>query len=180
MLELAKHIGVTRSSLQRELSTLLQSQILISRRDGNRVYYQANPDCPILVDLQGLLIKTVGIVDVLQRALAALAKKIEVAFIYGSFAQAAELVDSDIDLMIVGTVGLVQLAPILRSVEKTVGREVNPIVFSVSELNKKLASGDHFLTSVATARKIYLLGAHSDLAKTLNREQNQKTLDQQE
>lgn len=172
MLELAKHIGVSRSSLQRELTALFEAGILISHRDGNRIYYQANPDCPILPDLQGLLVKTVGIVDELQRALAVLAKKIDLAFIYGSFAQAAELVDSDIDLMIVGKVGLADLAPILRSLRKTVAREVNPVVFSISEFKDKLNSGEHFLTAVAASQKIFLIGAQSDLAKTLNREQN--------
>jgi DNA-binding transcriptional ArsR family regulator len=180
MLELAKHIGVTRSSLQRELAALVKSEILTSHHDGNRVYYQANPDCPILPDLQGLLIKTVGVVNVLGRALAGRAQKIEVAFIYGSFAQAAELVGSDLDLMIVGSIGLAELAPALRSVEKATGREVNPVVFSVNEVRKKLDRGDHFLSSVVTAKKIFLIGAGSDLAKTLNREQNQNPLNQQE
>jgi DNA-binding transcriptional ArsR family regulator len=180
MLELARHIGVSRSSLQRELAALVASEILISHQDGNRVYYQANPDCPILPDLQGLLVKTVGVVEMLRRALAGLQRRIDVAFVYGSFAQAAELVDSDIDLMIVGSIGLSDLAPALRSIQKTTGREVNPVVFSVSEVRKKLERGDHFLTSVADAKKIFLIGAGSDLANTLSPKQDQKSLNFQE
>jgi hypothetical protein len=74
--------------------------------------------------------------------------------------------------MIVGKVGLADLAPILRSLRKTVAREVNPVVFSISEFKDKLNSGEHFLTAVAASQKIFLIGAQSDLAKTLNREQN--------
>lgn len=105
--------------------------------------------------------------------------EIEVAFVYGSFAQAAELVDSDIDLMIVGTVGLAELSSALRDVQNATGREVKPVIYSPSEIRKKFAQKDRFLTAVADASKIFLLGAESDMAKALSPEQNQKSFDQQ-
>ena len=58
--DLAKHLGVRPSSLQREIATLTSTEILRQRRDGNRVYFQANADCPFLPELQGLLVKTAG------------------------------------------------------------------------------------------------------------------------
>src|SRR5215813_13177005 len=100
--DLAKHLGVRPSSLQRELATLVEAGILQRREDGNRVYFQANPDCPFLSELQGLLVKTAGIVDVLRETLAPFAKRIDWAFIYGSVARAEELASSDVDLMIIG------------------------------------------------------------------------------
>src|SRR5437773_7488411 len=80
--DLAKHLVVRPSSLQRELAALTSAEILRRRRDGNRVYFQANPDCPFLPELQGLLVKTAGIVDVVRETLAPFAKRIDWAFIY--------------------------------------------------------------------------------------------------
>src|SRR4029434_3466031 len=89
--DLAKYLGVSPSSLQRELAALVSADILRQRRDGNRVYFQANPDCPFLPELQGLLVKTAGMVDVLREALTPFAKRIRWAFIYGSVARAEGL-----------------------------------------------------------------------------------------
>src|SRR5581483_1854379 len=85
--ELAQHIGVTASTLQRELAALSEVGILERRTEGNRVYFKANLECPILSDLQGLLVKTVGLMDVIKDALKPLTKRIEVAFVFGSFAE---------------------------------------------------------------------------------------------
>src|SRR3990167_8587032 len=82
--ELAEFLHVTPSSLQRELSRLNQAGILQRRSDGNRVYYQANSQCPFFGDIQGLLVKTVGLVDLLRDALKPVSKNIDAAFIFGS------------------------------------------------------------------------------------------------
>ena len=99
--ELAHYLGVTPSTLQRELSGLSTAGILERRADGNRVYFKANEQCPILGDLQGLLIKTVGLVDLLRNALKPVSKQIDLAFVFGSFAESKEFATSDIDLLVV-------------------------------------------------------------------------------
>src|SRR6266704_7113838 len=103
--DLARHLGVRPSSLQRELAALGDTGILRQRRDGNRLYFQPNPDCPFLAELQGLMLKTVGLIDVLCEALDPFTDRIDWAFVYGSMARSEELVSSDVDLMIIGRVG---------------------------------------------------------------------------
>src|SRR5690349_19267630 len=114
--DLAQHLRRTPSTLQRELAALVRGGILRRRRDGKRVYYQADPDCPILSDLQGLVAKTVGLADVLLDALEPFDAFITYAFIYGSIARSEETSVSDLDLMIIGTLRLAELAPALREV----------------------------------------------------------------
>jgi DNA-binding transcriptional ArsR family regulator len=92
--DLAKHLGVRPSSLQRELTSLVDAGVLRRRQDGNRVYFQAQPDCPFLPELQGLLVKTAGVVDTLREVLSPFAKRIDWAFVYGSMARAEELASS--------------------------------------------------------------------------------------
>src|SRR5471032_371605 len=112
--ELARRMGVPSSSLQRELQNLTEAKILKTHRQGRMVYYQANVDSPLFPDLRGLLLKTAGLADVLADALKPLASKLRIVFVYGSIASGSEQADSDIDLMVVGTVSPMELALPLR------------------------------------------------------------------
>lgn len=69
MNDLAHHLGVRPSSLQRELSRLAGAGILRTWREGNRVYYQPDPACPVLSDLRGMFLRTVELADILKKAL---------------------------------------------------------------------------------------------------------------
>ena len=88
--DLASHLGVRPSSLQRILARLSGAGILLRREDGNRVYYRADMTCPILAELSSILAKTSGIAGPLRDALAPLAGKISLAFIHGSVAEGRE------------------------------------------------------------------------------------------
>jgi predicted nucleotidyltransferase len=160
---LAKHLGVPPSSLQTSLAALVKAGILIRRREGNRVYFQADPHCPFLPELQGLLGKTVGLVDVLRDALAKLKKRIAVAFIHGSVARAAEQSASDVDLIVIGALGLADLAPALAKAETRLDRQVNTSVYTPEEFAKKLSAKNHFLSSVLQRDKIFVFGGNHDL-----------------
>jgi len=67
--DLAKYLHTTPSSLQRELASFVEGDLLESRKDGNRVYYRVNKSCPVIQELQSLFIKTTGIADVIKSAL---------------------------------------------------------------------------------------------------------------
>ena len=161
--DLAKHIGVSPSSLQRELVSLVNGDLLISRRDGKRVYYKINQDCPIVEELQTIFVKTSGIADVIKSCLNRFGGKIEIAFVYGSVARTEELSTSDVDLMIIGDVGLADLVPDLRRAEKDLGREVNPTIYSSEEFLRRRKEGDSFISTVLSDQRIFLKGTDSEL-----------------
>src|ERR1039457_3263846 len=112
------------------------------------VYFQANADSPVFPNLRGLLSKTAGLVDVLAGVLKPLAAKVRGAFVYGSMASGSEQSDSDIDLMLVGTLAPAELPLPLRRARELLGREINPTVYTPAEFRKKQAAKDHFLTRV--------------------------------
>jgi DNA-binding transcriptional ArsR family regulator len=168
--ELAAHLGVRPSSLQRELSRLTDAGILRRRRHGNRVFYQVDESCPLIVDLRSLLTKTVGLVDVLHSALKPFGRLIEYAFVYGSVARGEETSTSDIDLLIIGQVGLADVAPALRQAEQQLGRSVNPSVYSLSEFTKKLRASNHFLTTIWGEKKLAVQGDLNELAAIISRQ----------
>jgi len=163
--ELSRRMKVPPSSLQRELRDLTDAGILKTHRQGRMAFYQANTQSPLFPELRGLLLKTAGLVDVLADALKPLAKKIDFAFIYGSVASATEKSDSDIDLMVVGTLTPMELSWPLRKARDLLGREINPTVYSAAEFEKKRQSKDHFLTHVLDKPKLFVLGNSDDLGE---------------
>jgi DNA-binding transcriptional ArsR family regulator len=162
--DLAKHLDVRPSSLQRELAALVDAGILNRRQDGNRVYFQPNPACHFLPELQGLLVKTAGVVGVIREVLSHFVKRIDWAFVYGSVARAEDLASSDVDLMIIGQVGLADLSPALRRAEERLGRQVNPTLYTREEFATKLQAGHHFLKAVLAGEKLFIVGDPHDLA----------------
>jgi len=166
--DLARHLEVRPSSLQRELATLIDAEILRQRRDGNRIYFQPNPDCPFLVELQGLMAKTAGLVDVLREVLEPFTNRIDWAFVYGSMARSEELAASDVDLMIIGRVGLADITPALRQAERRLNRPVNPTVCSREEFATQLAARRAFLHAVLDGAKLFIFGDPHELATTFS------------
>jgi len=55
---------------------------------GRQVFYRANPDCPVLPELTGLLCKTVGLVDALREGLQPLADRIDAAYVVARWLRA--------------------------------------------------------------------------------------------
>jgi predicted nucleotidyltransferase len=161
--ELAEFLGTRPSSLQRELKALVDGGILQTRREGTRAYFKADTRSPLFPELHGLIEKTAGVVPTLRDVLRSLGSRIACAFVYGSVARGEEHALSDVDMLVVGEIGLTDLSPVLRKAEARLGREVNVTNYSPRELRKKAAAKEHFLTEVLRAPKTFVKGEPHDL-----------------
>lgn len=160
--ELARLARLALRTIQQEVSKLARADLLVARRDGNRLYYRANTAHPIFSELQGIALKTTGLREQLAAALEGL-PGIEMAFVFGSAASGNTVAASDVDLLVVGPVGLRALAPRLRPLTSTLGREVNPHVLTRRTLATKARSGDAFIANVLAAPKIWIKGDAREL-----------------
>ncbi len=167
--ELAKFLETTPSSLQRELKALVDGGILQQRREGTRTYFKAETRSPLFPELRGLVEKTVGVLPTLQEVLAPRQRGMDCAFIYGSMARSDEHALSDIDLMVIGSVGLAELTPALRKAETRLGREVNATSYSTREFRNKVAANDHFLSEVFRGPKQFVKGDQRDLDEIIGK-----------
>jgi uncharacterized protein len=163
--QLIRATGSGNGALQRELRHLTSLGLITRKVRGNQVLYQANSRSPIFSEMKSLIAKTVGIHDTIRSALAQLSEEIPVAFVYGSVARQQESSNSDVDLMVLGSVPFVDLVSALRPAQKALDREINPTVFPVSEFRSKLAAGNHFLRAVMKDKKLFVLGSENELAK---------------
>ncbi|MCO5119291.1 MAG: MarR family transcriptional regulator [Burkholderiaceae bacterium] len=160
--EIARRTGLPAGTVTRELGKLTAVGLLQREKRGNQQLYRANKDCPVFTELASILRKTSGVADVLAHALAPLAGQIEVAFVYGSVAQGRETAGSDIDLMLIGSLGFDDAVRLLWPLQSKLGREINPQVFSRKEFAAR--APEPFLRDVLTKPKIFLMGGDDELA----------------
>ena len=149
----------------RELARLEKSGLVSVTQVGNQRHYQANPSSPLFDELRSIVDKTVGVVGPLAAALRPLAPRIVAAFVYGSVARKSDTGRSDIDLMVVSdrlTYG--DVYPALEAVGSTLGRPVNPTVYTTSEFRKRRAARNAFLTKVLGLPKLWIVGSEDELA----------------
>ena len=147
--------------VQREVEKLLKIGFLEKSVQGNRIYYKVNRDTPIFEDLKNLFFKSVGIAEALKENLQD--KKIEIAFIYGSYARGEESLLSDIDLMVIGNISSKELSGLLSRPKAELMREINYAVFSLNEFIGKAMQKDHFINSVSKDKKIFIIGSDDEL-----------------
>jgi predicted nucleotidyltransferase len=156
--EISRRAGTGIGATQRELRQLSEAGLIQAIRRGHQIYYQANRKNPIFAELKSIIAKTSGIRDILYDGLAPLASQIKLAFVYGSIARGEETSSSDVDLMVVGEVSFADVVSALNESETKLGREVNPTVYGPREFRDKLAAKNHFLSTVAKEKKLFVIG----------------------
>ena len=105
--------------------------------------------------------KTSGLAAVLKSALRD--KRIQAAFVFGSIARGEEKAVSDVDLMVIGNLGLRDLSIRLSGITEKIGREINPHVLHGDEFRKRIQAKEHFVSSVMQAPKIFIVGSRDEL-----------------
>lgn len=163
--EISRLTDTSVGTLHKELTKLAQAGLLLRKEIGNQVHYAANTQCPVFPELQGLLRKTSGVVDVLREGLDEIAERIAVSLVFGSVARGEELAGSDVDVLVIGSVPFVEIVKALHPAQSMLQREVNPVVYSADEFRRKLTKGDAFLRGIMEGKKLFLIGDENDLGK---------------
>lgn len=162
--ELLRLTGTGRGALQRELAKLVSADLVTVTPIGNQKHYQANAAAPIFAELRGIVMKTLGLADVLRTALNAVSDRIELAFVFGSVAKGTDIATSDIDLMVVTeTLTYADLFEGLAAAEQVLGRKVNPTLYTSAALAEKVRTENSFVLRVLSQPKIFLIGAEDVL-----------------
>jgi DNA-binding transcriptional ArsR family regulator len=160
--EIQRRSGLNDSTIRQELRKLTDLDLVSGRKDSNRIYYSAKKNNPLYQDIQNLVIKTSCLADVFKKALQD--QRIEISFIFGSMPKGEMNAGSDVDLMVIGDIGLRRLSSLLSRIPEKTGREVNPYVLSRAEFRKRFQNKEHFLTSVLQSPKIFIIGNEHDLS----------------
>lgn len=148
--------------IRKELLRLESVGFLKSRISGKQKYYSINTSHTLYPEIKSMILKTVGLGDLLQTAVKE-QSEISAAFIYGSYAKNTENTDSDIDLFVVGELSSKKLQGVISGIENETKREINHILYSREELKEKYKAKNHFITSVLKGQKLFLKGDENAL-----------------
>jgi predicted nucleotidyltransferase len=154
--EIARRSELSEAAVRQELGKLVHLDLVRLRKDGNRVYYSANRSHPLYHEIHSIVLKTTGLVDVLADALADL--RVETAFVFGSIAEGEATSDSDVDILIIGRIGLMEVSKLLSGVSERLEREINPIVMSREEYIGRIRTDDHFANNVIKGDRLFIKG----------------------
>jgi len=158
---LVRETGASLGTVQQDLKKLEAMGLIASERDGNRLYYSADPKHPLYSSLRELVQRTTGVYGVLRESLGT--KDICYAYVFGSVASGKAKAGSDIDLMVIGAVSLRKLASRLAEDTAKLGREINPHVMTLEEYLGRCAAGEHFICSVIGTERHMIVGDENEL-----------------
>jgi predicted nucleotidyltransferase len=164
MREIERRSGLTIGTIQQELKKLLRLNLIKERKDGNRLYYEANIEHPLYPEIRNLVLKTIGLVQVFKEALSN-EPSIKIAFIFGSVARQEEKDKSDVDLMVIGDLGMRRLTGLLSGISEQISREINSHVVTKKEFLKRKTGEDHFLSQILESPKLFIIGNEHELAE---------------
>jgi predicted nucleotidyltransferase len=131
--DLLRVAGSGRGNTQRLVTNLVHAGVLREQRQGNQRRLQVDTAFPLYPELRSICLKTFGIADRLGRALAPLSSHIVEAFVYGSVARNEDTAGSDIDLMVIGDVGLTAVLDPLAPLEAELGRPIHVTLYNEAE-----------------------------------------------
>jgi predicted nucleotidyltransferase len=129
--ELLRLSGAGRGAGQLQLQKLLSAGVVLDERVGNQRRIRVNAEFPLYSELRSICLKSFA--ERLRVVLKPLGKRIQQAFVFGSVAKNTDRYNSDIDLMVVGTVALIKLNELLAPLEAELGRKIHVNLYAPRE-----------------------------------------------
>ena len=160
--ELVRRTGDEINAVRRELSHLEKKGVLVKEPRANRVYYFLSKNYPFYFDLLRLRTKVTGLGSEILKNRVKLGK-IKFAMFSGKFARGIRKEPDEVDLLIVGTVVLPELALLIRDEEKRLNREINYTVMTEEEFSFRRQKRDPFIVSILSGSRVMLLGDEEDM-----------------
>jgi len=160
--EIERQAGFSIGAVRHEASKLVRIGLLNKRTNSNRTYYSANTRHRLYPEIHSLVLKTIGLADILTPMLEI--PEIKFAFVFGSIAKGTASPESDVDLFVIGDIGLRRLSKLLLETTDRIGREINIHTMSPGEFVMRRSSKEHFVSTVLSAPILMLIGNADELA----------------
>lgn len=145
------------NAVRRELLFLEKKGIFNREPRANRVYYSLKKEYPFYFDLLKIGAKTIGLGDEIIKNRTRIGK-IKYAMFSGKFVRRIKDLPEDVDLIIVGTIVLPELAILVRNEENRLGTEINYTAMTEEEYKFRKQRNDPFLMSILTGTRVMLIG----------------------
>jgi hypothetical protein len=132
--QLAKDFNESTNSIRVELNKLSEAKMLISKKDGRNIVYQANDKHPLFQDIRNIVLKSTGIDKVIQNIINKIGD-LELAFIRGDYAVGND--SGLIDLVLVGNdINRAEVERVRTKTEKLIDRKIAYMLITAEEYKK--------------------------------------------
>jgi hypothetical protein len=143
--ELAREFDVSANAIREELNQLSASQLLISKKSGRQIHYEANQEHPLFPELRSMVMKIMGIDQVIDNLVICLGK-LELAYLIDDYAEGKD--SGIIDLILVGDIDILQLNDLTKKTEQYIKRKIRTLLLTTAEFSvfrEKLTLRPHLL-----------------------------------
>jgi hypothetical protein len=145
------------NAVRRELAFLEKSGILTKEPRANRIYYALSKNYPFYPDLLHTGAKIVGLgAEILKNR--AKVGKLKYVMFSGKFVRRLPKEMDDVDLLVVGTVVLPELALLVRTEEKRINTEINYTAMTEEEFEFRKKKHDPFILRILGGSRVVVIG----------------------
>jgi len=164
--EIAKIVGTSPGTAQRELNRLLANDFISFKKKANLSIYSLNKRYTLLKEVEAIVNKTFGIEVQLKNGLGTI-DNIEYAFIFGSYVKGTFKSESDIDLFIIGDVEEDQILKTIEQIERGIDREINYHLADKDDFLSK--AKDNYFYREILQNNLLLIGNKDEFKKLIKK-----------
>lgn len=162
--EIARRVKADAHPVQRALERLMGAGLLESRRLGNLRLWSVAEESALVPAVREVVRRTMGVAERLRQKLAKMSG-VQLAFLFGSYASGRDKLGSDIDLFLVGSPDWRDLSKELAALTSELGREINPVVWSIDELGHPTRTQSRFISNLLREPRIWVVGDDHELER---------------
>lgn len=132
---LSGEFEVSSNAVRQELNRLEEAGIIEAEAEGNKKLYSVNKTYPLFNEVRTLLMKTVGVEEILHKVISRLGNPQKV-YLTGTLARGLE--GPTIDLYVIGDINRDYLNELTQKAEKLTGKKIRMAIFTPDEWEPKL------------------------------------------
>lgn len=161
--EIVRQVDEEINAVRRELAHMEQAGMVAKEPRANRLFYNFRKDYILYYELLELIGKTSGLgYDIIKNK--AKIGKVKYAMLSGRFLrETSKKSQNDVDLLVVGTIVLPELAAIVKGEEVRRDRELNYTVMTEEEFHFRKSRRDPFVVSILEGSRVMLIGDEEEL-----------------
>lgn len=150
------------NAVRRELLHMEKAGMVGKEHRANRLYYSFKKDYPLYYDLLNLITKTTGLGGAILKNKNKLGR-VKFAMLSGKFARNIPGSGEKVDLLIVGSVVVPEVAALVREEELRKGREIFFTPMTEEEFVFRKKKKDPFILGILEAGRVMVIGDEEEL-----------------
>ncbi len=159
---LVRELGEEINAVRRELLSLKKAGLLTSKKDGNKIMYTIDKECPIVWELRAIFFKESDTGKLLYEKFLPI-EGIKVVILTEAFLKNKYIEKSDIDILFIGDMKIRELSVAVSSLEKELSRSIRYVAMKIEDFEFGKKKRDPILINALMKDKVILLGKDSDL-----------------